>query len=334
MPKIYLLSSSDIYSKILELAINKLTVSYKIIKSLEELTEIENEKPELVIIDDEFNDDVKKYVNIFNRKSIPVIFLKDIFSQEELEITEKDKIKIIEKPFDEKDLINAIKEFIELSPQKKIGEKTMVEEKKISQEEDVLELTDIVEEKKKDEISDILSVKKDNGDKVLDDFFKEEDINISDKEEPVETEETLKEDAEKSLIEEVEEVEEPEKEEISLLKEPKEEIKIPVDEETVELAKEIEEEIKPTEEAKEIEDETRPKAIKEKESKIDFSKVEVKLLDATDRIMEAIEEATVEIAKAIAKVTPKIIEEVAKEIIPAVAKKIIAEEISKKEEEN
>ena len=304
MPEIYLLTTSDIYSKVFELALNEKNISYKIIKDEIDVEELVKDA-KLVIIDNEFNDDIEKYINELQVKDIPVIYLKDIFSEEKFDIKRDENFVVIEKPFEENDLLDAIGKFIDITPQKINGEKEMAEEKKVSQDEEVLELVDVVEEKTPEtEVSDILSVKKEEKDEILDEFFNEE-------------EQQEQQDIEREpLVEEVDDIEE--------------EPKIPVDEETVELAKEIENGGEETFEKKvEIKEPER-----KEEVMVDVSKIEAKLLQATDKIMEAIENSTIEIARAIAKVTPKIIEEVAKEIIPAVAKRIISEEISKKEDED
>ncbi len=322
MPEIYLLSSSEIYSKILELTLQDKEVNFKIIKTEENLIE-PFDNINLVIIDEEFSKNVIDIINKFLERNIPVIFLKDIFSDKHIPFEGNEKIKIIDKPFEEEVLLNEIENFIKLTPKKNYGEKKMAEEKNKNNQEDILELTEVVSEEnltdvKDNEVSDIFSAKKDD-DKVLDDFFEKEDTDsdkILDK----------KDLSFNGLLED--ELKDNKNDEESL-KELKEETpKIPIEEETIEIAKEIENGKTKIKEEISIENE------KVQSSSVDFSRIEAKLLEATDRIMEAIEESTVEIAKAIAKVTPKIIEEVAKEIIPAVAKKIIKEEISKKEDED
>ncbi len=113
------------------------------------------------------------------------------------------------------------------------------------------------------------------------------------------------------------------------------EIKIPIDEETKKLAEEVDnEDFEPiseiTEEPKSVTEDMCKSKTKQDDTTVDMGVVETKLLEASQKIVEAIEEATVEIAKGIAKVTPKIIEEVSKEIIPKIAQKIISEELNKK----
>ncbi len=323
MPEIYLLSPSEIYSKVLELILQDKEVNFSIIKSEENFIEPSN-NIDLAIIDEEFSENILDIVNRFLDKNIPVIFLKDIFSDKHIHFKENDKVKIIDKPFEDEILLNEIKNFIKLTPKKNYGEKKMAEEKNINNQDDILELTEVVDEgnlkgKKDEEVSDIFSAKKDD-EKILDDFFeKEEDDNANDLMDK-------KDLSFNGLLEDELKDSKDDKESIKDLEE--ETPKIPIEEETIEIAKEIENGKTEIKEKINIEKE------KEQSSSVDFSRIEAKLLEATDRIMEAIEESTVEIAKAIAKVTPKIIEEVAREIIPAVAKKIIKEEISKKEDEN
>ncbi len=325
MPEIYLLSPSEIYSKVLELILQDKEVNFSIIKSEENFIEPSN-NIDLAIIDEEFSENIVDIVNRFLDKNIPVIFLKDIFSDKHIHFKENDKVKIIDKPFEDEILLNEIKNFIKLTPnpKKNYGEKKMAEEKNINNQDDILELTEVVDEgnlktEKNEEVSDIFSAKKDD-EKILDDFFEKEKDNenndLMDK----------KDLSFNGLLEDELKDSKDDKESIKDLE--KETPKIPIEEETIEIAKEIENG------KTEIKEEINIEKEKEQSSSVDFSRIEAKLLEATDRIMEAIEESTVEIAKAIAKVTPKIIEEVAREIIPAVAKKIIKEEISKKEDEN
>ncbi|GEM_PF-4248795 len=111
------------------------------------------------------------------------------------------------------------------------------------------------------------------------------------------------------------------------------EIAIPIDKETIKLAKEIDQEDDDTRfiyEKKEKPSYKRVEKYNSNEELVKFSEVEHKLLEASQKIVEAIEQATIEIAQGIAKVTPKIIEEVSKEIIPKIAQKIISEEFNKK----
>ncbi len=119
-----------------------------------------------------------------------------------------------------------------------------------------------------------------------------------------------------------------------------EDIRIPIDEETRQLANEIDngkedDDFVDMEAFDDLKSDFSQEHVKENRnfvgqdrSSIDLSMVEIKLIEASGKILEAIEEATVEIAKGIAKVTPKIIEEVSKEIIPKIAQKIISEELN------
>ncbi len=398
MPVIYLVSSSEIYSKLFELCLQNYDVEIKVIKDETEFEKV-FKNANLIIFDDEFSDSPKKFIDKCVNNNIPLIYLKDVFSDKEPPLEEVNKILILEKPFEENDLLEKIKQFIDLTK----GEVKMAEEKKVTsqqEDDDILELTEVVENgESKEEISDILSTEK-AGDKILDDFFEEEPEESKEEspKEPtgaiVEDEKTedeiLKSEDLEELMKEVpdesskpepmekeEILEDEEKSEEKIIKEEKQEdielpteieekvteeeekteedIKIPVDEEVKQIAEEIENGKKIE---KEFEIESEPEKIeeeflesKEKKKKtvdfdiskkvekkfqkkeVDLSLIEAKLLEATNKVIEAIEEATVEIAVAIAKSTPKIIEEVSKQIIPAIAKKIISEEINKKEEE-
>ncbi len=130
-----------------------------------------------------------------------------------------------------------------------------------------------------------------------------------------------------------------------------EDISIPVDEETKKLASEIDngfedkgddkdDEVIAMEELNDFKETFKDSFVKDSYSEkrdsktIDMSMIEIKLIEASGKVLEAIEEATVEIAKGIAKVTPKIIEEVSKEIIPRIAQKIISEELNKVNKED
>jgi hypothetical protein len=153
------------------------------------------------------------------------------------------------------------------------------------------------------------------------------------KEEDISTEQLF----EENIVQEQEEVEE--------------DISIPVDEETKKLASEIDngfddkggdkdDEVIAMEELNDFKETFKDSFVKDSYSEkrdsktIDMSMIEIKLIEASGKVLEAIEEATVEIAKGIAKVTPKIIEEVSKEIIPRIAQKIISEELNKVNKED
>jgi hypothetical protein len=242
-----------------------------------------------------------------------------------------------------------------------------VPETPVKDEEAVLELDKKVEyseEELEEKSSDINASESEPSEEVLDltevADTEEESLDIADKtdadrvevsESSINNEEILEKEPEKEISEKKEdenedqallveeEVEEPKISEVQeeVAREGKEEIKIPVDEETKKLAEEIDNGDSFEHEIKDFSDEFQDDfAFSEKKSSyqpVDLSIVEMKLLDASGKILEAIEEATVEIARGIAKVTPKIIEEVANEIIPKIAQKIISEELEKHKKE-
>ena len=229
--------------------------------------------------------------------------------------------------------------------------------------EDVLELVDIIEENS-EEVSDIFVNKREES---TDDFSLESNGEttgeVSEKEELVSAEdefadteplisETLKEDLsenreDNSITEEEFDIFANKQEEstddfglesngeaigeVSEKEEDLEEIKIPIDEETKLLAEEIDNEEKQEQENSESNEDAFEKTEKTIDTEgIDVSVVEKRLLEASEKIIEAIQDATVEIALSIAKVAPKIVEEVAREIIPKIAQKLISEEVDKK----
>ena len=181
---------------------------------------------------------------------------------------------------------------------------------------------------------------------ITEEIKPEEEAFTLDTEEELPASETIEDSSEP-----VKEVTQPEQEEVAIeepveeeipepqLIEEAEDIQIPIDEETKKLAEEIdnekENEITDTEEEifspePATKKEVTPSVSTETRDGVDMSVVEKRLLEASEKIIEAIQEATIEIARGIAKATPHIIEEVSKEIIPKIAQKIISDELNKK----